>query len=763
LDRCALFVDASYALADGARAVHGTRNRDSVSWDYAGLLKLLGGMSRDRTGLTLLRCYWYDTSPDGNRTDEHDTIADIPGVKLRLVKTRPNRKEGVEAEIRKDLTALARNHAVSDVIIVSAEEDLAPVIAEVQDLGIRAILLTIATEEDWAASRALRQECDDLIEISPGHLRPYVDLISGAEPQLAAAGYRELADGSQSAEQHAAIEAPAQRLYSSPVPALYDSMPQPQLAGLGGHREQREPAHGHSHEPSVQQPARPQQYQHAEGGRELLAASSDQGFRASGYPAQEPARGQSGQSSGGFGQHGVSDDGRGRSGPLPGSLPIGTAGAAQLGAPGQNGVAGPGRDNVPAMQPDNGMPTALPSAGLTGSGPGAGASQNGLSGNGLGPVAQAGQLPGGYAANGVPGPGQGGGQPAVQPHGLPANGLPANGLPGNGLSGNGMQGPQYGPGSGGPQPGSGQDVSGLQAGLGSSSPPQAGMQQPGNMGASGVHQAGPGQSQHGNQGPGGHGQAGLPQNGMPNQAIGQFGGPQPQSQSMQAQPMPGQSIQARPASGPAHSAAQSGPHQGSPGSVQSPGSHSQQLPGQQLPGQQLPGHALPGAHAGQQRHGSNPGVSLSPGQPNGLAPLESQRPLLPERQLPGSNGVHYAPDGSAPYGGGQVQPAQFAGPPSTAYGRGAYGGQPGAPSPGLSVGDAVQSAHAEGFGFGEAVARDAPALWLEAVLARKPRMPSDLEARLLQGSALPIDSLLHDEVRHALRRGFWDALERSRH
>jgi hypothetical protein len=73
--------------------------------------------------------------------------------------------------------------------------------------------------------------------------------------------------------------------------------------------------------------------------------------------------------------------------------------------------------------------------------------------------------------------------------------------------------------------------------------------------------------------------------------------------------------------------------------------------------------------------------------------------------------------------------------------------------------EAVQTAHAEGFSFGEAVGRDAPGLWLDAVLARKPRMPSDLEARLLQGSALPIDSLLHDEVRHSLRRGFWDALE----
>jgi hypothetical protein len=80
----------------------------------------------------------------------------------------------------------------------------------------------------------------------------------------------------------------------------------------------------------------------------------------------------------------------------------------------------------------------------------------------------------------------------------------------------------------------------------------------------------------------------------------------------------------------------------------------------------------------------------------------------------------------------------------------------------MSLADAVQAAHAEGFDFGQSVAREAPALWLEAVLARKPRMPSDLEARLLQDSALPIDSLLHDEVRHALRRGFWDALERAR-
>jgi hypothetical protein len=113
--------------------------------------------------------------------------------------------------------------------------------------------------------------------------------------------------------------------------------------------------------------------------------------------------------------------------------------------------------------------------------------------------------------------------------------------------------------------------------------------------------------------------------------------------------------------------------------------------------------------------------------------------------------------------GGQPVPAPQPelGAPSGPIGLAGPGGYSGG-APGVSLADAVQSAHEEGQAFGESVARDAPALWLEAVLARKPRMPSDLEARLLQGSALPIDFLLHDEVRHALRRGFWDALERAR-
>jgi hypothetical protein len=130
------------------------------------------------------------------------------------------------------------------------------------------------------------------------------------------------------------------------------------------------------------------------------------------------------------------------------------------------------------------------------------------------------------------------------------------------------------------------------------------------------------------------------------------------------------------------------------------------------------------------------------------APVPPQPPAVPSQYNMGGSGGPPAYPGTqlGPYTGPQPAPVpQHTGTPGTA-----------------TLADAVKAAHKEGHDFGESVARDAPALWLEAVLARKPRMPSDLEARLLQGSSLPIDFLLHDEVRHALRRGFWDALERAR-
>ncbi|HSR87108.1 MAG TPA: NYN domain-containing protein [Streptosporangiaceae bacterium] len=747
MDRCALFVDANYALAEGALVVHGTRNRDSVSWDYAGLLKLLGSVSRDRTGLPLLRCYWYDTAADGVRGAEHETLADIPGVKLRLSKARPSRREGVEAEIRKDLTALARNHAVSDVIIVSAEEDLAPVIAEVQDLGIRTVLFHVATDADWAISPTLRQECDDIIEIGAGHLRPYVDLISGAEPQLPAAGYRELASTpARSSGPHPAIEAPSVLLFGSPPPAQYERA---SLASAG-------PGPAPSHRPDLprfDEPAETMHSGHAVGGRESqpVLTQAGQGQVAQGRSPNYPTLDQQPVGQLEHGQQGPDLAAQaqqyrraepGRAEPGRGQQPVGTgAGFDSAGFGGQPNRGAPGQLSLPAAAgydqrgPDvgHGRPGSLGQPG-----PPPGANQNGAAHNGASPghqgQSQFGQSQFGQSQFGQP--------PFAQSQfGQPQFGQSQFGQLQHGHDQGGRTQPGHGsqPATPAPANGDGGQHAGTFTAHGAAHRDGAGSEtrgQPGN----GVAPAGPlanrmsaAPGAQGNSMPAGfQAQNGVPPNGMPADGLPASG--------IQAS---GPSSGPRPMPGPAPRGA--APHHD--------GTHGQ--PGYR---QHAPGPADAGAG---QRVGSHAAPAAGP--PNGIGPLDGQRPPLPQRQLPSANGMPYAQDRSMPYGG-SGQPGHFSGQVvPAAYGQNSYGSQQPAVAPvGMPVGDAVQSAHGEGFGFGEAVARDAPALWLEAVLARKPRMPSDLEARLLQGSALPIDSLLHDEVRHALRRGFWDALERSR-
>jgi uncharacterized LabA/DUF88 family protein len=500
VDRCALFVDAGYVLADGAQAVHGTRRGESVSWDYEGLLHFLASLVTERTGLPLLRCYWYEATVDGRRTPEQDALADMPGIKLRVAKIRPGRREGVETEIHRDLTTLARNNAISDALVVSAEEDLAQVIADVQDLGMRVTLMHIAVDGNWTISRALRQESDDIIEIGGEQLRPYVELVAGAEPALPddpdladLAQARPLANGHAAGGTGSYQQMPAASgnhappsIYTAPVVAEYQrpSLQLPRVAAPDRAREDRP------------REDRPREDRVREDRGAPAAANGD---------AQAPPR--------------------------------------------QDAFAAPG-----------------------------------------------------------PGPAQAGRSRPERQESAPQS--PAA------WARTAEENPSYPPG----QPGAPEPVSGL---------------------------------------------AGVPGSG-PEAAPAQGG---------QLRRLPSRS-----------------PGQGPIGTMGTPGT------------------TLPAS-----------GQYGGPGQGSARnAPYSGPQPVVTS-QAPG-----YAPAG------------------------------------GISLSEAVQAAHEEGQEFGGSVARDAPALWLEAVLARKPRMPSDLEARLLQGSALPIDYLLHDEVRHALRRGFWDALERTR-
>jgi hypothetical protein len=536
VDRCALFVDAGYVLADGAMAVHGTRRGESVSWDYEGLLQLLSSLARERSGLPLLRCYWYETSVDGRRTAEHDALADLPGIKLRLAKIRPGRRDGVETEIHRDLTTLARNNAVSDVLVVSAEEELAQVIADVQDLGMRVTLVHIAVDGNWTISRMLRQESDDIVEISGEHLRPYVELIAGAEPPL------DDSDGSARSNGHLTSVGTYQGA-GNHVPAIYTA-----------------PVVAEYQRPALQLPR---------------ASARDREPVAREVIAREPLT----------------------------------------------------RDTDRARDTDRPRDTDR-------------ARDERVRDDRAAVVEQA-------AA-----------EPAGQLRRLPTRSQ-ARETRESRETRDGREDPVA------PQA--------VQRGATHSLAPQGG-------GAHGSNSNRDGGRENGHA-------AGA-------REIG--------AREIGARETPRENASREPAR---DSAAR------------------ENIARESTPRDTAPRDTAPRDTASRDS-ASRDSASRDSGQNAGV--------LSPSAR-------------SAPYSG--PQPVMSSGYP---------------PQPSVSLADAVQAAHEEGQDFGESVARDAPALWLEAVLARKPRMPSDLEARLLQGSALPIDFLLHDEVRHALRRGFWDALERTR-
>ncbi len=505
-------------------AVHGTRRGESVSWDYEGLLQLLSSLARERSGLPVLRCYWYEATVDGRRTAEQDALADVPGVKLRVAKIRPGRREGVETEIHRDLTTLARNNAISDALVISAEEDLAQVIADVQDLGLRVTLVHIAVDGNWTISRALRQESDDILEIGGEQLRPYVELIAGAEP----------VHGDEAEGADLAAARPLANGHSMTGTASYQ--PMPASANHAPPAIYTAPVVAEYQRPALQLPRAASREDRPRDDRARDDRTRDDRTRDD-RTRDDRAR-----------------DDRARDE---------RAREDRTAAPAVNGEA------PPAARPDLPARPDIYAA----------------------PVTTARSRPDRQD------------RPETAPPSPAARLRTAEEAPGY------LQGPQ------------------------------------------GTPEAGAGAT-----------------------------GPEP------IQPPPGQ-LRRLPSSRTQPSQSPMGP-MGVPGATPMPSGQ----------------HSLPGQGAAR----------------------------------------------SAPYSGPQPVAAPGTGTPSYP----AAGG--------VSLADAVQAAHEEGQEFGGSVARDAPALWLEAVLARKPRMPSDLEARLLQGSALPIDFLLHDEVRHALRRGFWDALERTR-
>ncbi len=185
MDRVAVFVDAGYLYAGGARSVSGVdgTRRPDTSLDIPLVLSYLKTKAKALSQVELLRIYWYDAAPSGRLTTDHLILASSDYVKLRLgVLNRFGEQKGVDGKIITDISGLSRIRVISDAVLLGGDEDLRIGVELAQEYGTVVHLLTI---EGASGSATLRQESDTVTEVPRSDVLSFLTVKPATPTQLA--------------------------------------------------------------------------------------------------------------------------------------------------------------------------------------------------------------------------------------------------------------------------------------------------------------------------------------------------------------------------------------------------------------------------------------------------------------------------------------------------------------------------------------------------------------------------------------------------
>src|SRR6266852_6853032 len=181
MDRVAVFVDAGYLFAQGSVALAGQKlPRGRLLLNHEKAIDALANFATRVSGVDLLRVYWYDGTSTGP-SSQHLTLAHLGRVKVRLGFVNSfGEQKGVDSLIVTDMIALARNHAMSEAVLLSGDEDLRVGVQQAQEFGVRVHLLGIRPSRG-SQSLFLLQEADSTHEWNPDDLAPFLS----CKPEIA--------------------------------------------------------------------------------------------------------------------------------------------------------------------------------------------------------------------------------------------------------------------------------------------------------------------------------------------------------------------------------------------------------------------------------------------------------------------------------------------------------------------------------------------------------------------------------------------------
>ncbi len=191
MDRCVVLVDAGYLLGAAASLLAGDASRTRIAVDHTALIQGLRERAEADTERELLRIYWFDGAPDRVPQPEHRRLRVMPRVTVRLgALTRSDGRwaqKGVDAAMHAELTELARNHACSDIVLVTGDGDLLPGLTSAKEHGVAVHLWAVqAADGDYNQSEDLVAEADERRVLDRTWITRAVrarDLSGGCPPQ----------------------------------------------------------------------------------------------------------------------------------------------------------------------------------------------------------------------------------------------------------------------------------------------------------------------------------------------------------------------------------------------------------------------------------------------------------------------------------------------------------------------------------------------------------------------------------------------------
>nr|WP_276511738.1 NYN domain-containing protein [Leifsonia aquatica] len=163
--------------------------RRGVTVNHADLINKLITIVEERSGLPLLRVYWYDAARNGIGEPEHERIGLLPRVKLRLGRIGVDgEQKGVDLRIGLDMVSHARNGAIDALYLLSGDDDLTEAVEEAQAQGVQVIVLAAPNTDGstHGVSRHLIRAADGVELIPTETLNSTVHSVAATEPTATA-------------------------------------------------------------------------------------------------------------------------------------------------------------------------------------------------------------------------------------------------------------------------------------------------------------------------------------------------------------------------------------------------------------------------------------------------------------------------------------------------------------------------------------------------------------------------------------------------